>query len=132
MLAALGERLFHAILFAEVPFADELDLDASVRCQLLRVFANAVPERLGESGVIEDPDVSLEQKRGHPSRKTDLRQGSENQHPVPATQHTRDLVPVPFRQQLDGHFGIIASPVWFRLCRVRKWIVRSGGSYAVR
>src|SRR5207253_205872 len=81
----------------------------------------AVPERLGESGVIEDPDVSLAQKRGHPSRKTDLRQGSENQHPVPATQHTRDLVPVPFRQQLDGHFGIIASPVWFRLCRVRSW-----------
>src|SRR3954447_16624201 len=53
MLAAFSERLFHAILFSEVPFADELDLDARVRCQLLRVFANAVPERLGEPGVIE-------------------------------------------------------------------------------
>ena len=62
MLAAFGERLFDALLFSEVPFADELDLHARIRCQLLRVFAYAVPERLGESGVIENPDVSLEQK----------------------------------------------------------------------
>src|SRR3954447_10161278 len=119
MLAAFGKRLFNALLFAEVPLADELDLHARVRCQFLGVFANAVPERLREPGIVENPNVSLEQKGGHPSGKTDLRQGSENQHSVPATQYARNLVPVPFRQQLDGHSGIIASPVWFRLCRVR-------------
>jgi len=62
MLAAFSERLFDAVLFAEVPFADELDFDATVRCQLLCVLANAVPERLGEPGIVENPDVSLEQK----------------------------------------------------------------------
>src|SRR4051812_28260298 len=71
------------------------------------------------------PPSKLEMRSS--SRKTDLRQGSQNQYPVPATQHTRDLVPVPFRQPLDGHFGIIASPVWFRLCRVRR---REAGTQA--
>src|SRR5947209_19799805 len=119
MLAAFGKRLFNALLFAEVPLADELDLHARVRCQFLGVFANAVPERLRKSGIVENPNVSLEQKGGHPSGKTDLRQGSENQHSVPATQYARNLVPVPFRQQLHGHPGIIASLLWFRLRRLR-------------
>src|SRR6476620_9860185 len=114
-----GQRLFNAIFFADVPLADELDLNASAYCQLLRLFANTVPERLGESGIVEDPDISLKQKGRHPSRKTDLRQGSENEHPVPATQHTRDLVSVPVPSTAQAPFGIIASPVWFQLRRVR-------------
>src|SRR5947209_3675007 len=129
MLAAFGKRLFNALLFAEVPLADELDLHARVRCQFLGVFANAVPERLRKSGIVENPNVSLEQKGGHPSGKTDLRQGSENQHSVPATQYARNLVPVPFRQQLDGHSGIIASLVRFRLRRVR-WCPDSSGKFS--
>ena len=32
MLAAFGKRRFDALLFSEVPFADELDLHARVRC----------------------------------------------------------------------------------------------------
>ena len=62
MLAALGKRLFDPVLFAEVPLADELDLNASVRRQLLGILANALPERLGELGVVENPDVPFEHK----------------------------------------------------------------------
>jgi hypothetical protein len=57
-----------------------------------------VPERLREFRIVENPDISHVQKRGHSSRKTDPRQGAEDQHPVPAAQYTGNLRGVTFRQ----------------------------------
>ena len=91
MLAAFRQYLFHPIFFPEVPLADELDLDASLRRHLLGVLPNPVPERLGELRIVENPNLPLKQKRCHSSGKADPRQGAENQHPVPATQHAFNL-----------------------------------------
>ncbi len=55
---ALRQNLFYAVFFAEVPLADEFDLNARFRRQLLRILANPVTERFGELRVVEHPDVS--------------------------------------------------------------------------
>ena len=91
LLASLCDDLFHPIFLPEVPFADELDFDASLRRHLLRVLANAVPVRLGELRITEDPNLPLKQQRRHSPGKTDTRQGAENQHAVKATQHSFNL-----------------------------------------
>src|SRR3954470_9059025 len=91
LLASLCDDLFHPIFLPEVPFADELDFDTSLRRHLLRVLANPVPVRLGELRIVEDPNLPLKQQRRHPPGKTDTRQGAENQHAVKATQHPFNL-----------------------------------------
>ena len=98
LLAPTGQNLVHPVFLPEVPLADEFDLDTGFSRHLLRVLANPVPERLGELRIVKDPNPSLEQKRGHSPGKTDLRQGTENQHPVPAAQDPRNLRRVPVRQ----------------------------------
>src|SRR5436305_10686803 len=98
LLASLCDDLFHPIFLPEVPFADELDFDASLRRHLLRVLANAVPVRLGELRIIEDPNLPLKQQRRHSPVKTDTRQGAENPHAVKATQHSLNLSSNPGKQ----------------------------------
>ncbi|HEY1897376.1 MAG TPA: hypothetical protein VGG62_13935 [Terracidiphilus sp.] len=98
VLAPPGQNLFYPVFLPEIPFADELDLDTGCSRHLLRVLANAVAERFGELRIIENPNLSLEQKRSHACRKTDLRQRAENQHPIPAAQHPSYLRSVPIRQ----------------------------------
>jgi hypothetical protein len=119
LLAPTGQNLFHPVFLPEVPLADELDLDAGFRRHLLRVLPNPVPVRLSELRIVENPNLSFEQKRSHSSGKADLWQGAENQHPVPTTQHALDLWGVSLRQEFNAHSEIIARPVWFRLRRVR-------------
>ena len=96
LLTAPGQNLFHPVFLAEVPLADELDLDSRFDRHLLRVLANPVAERLGELRIVEYPDLPLVQKRRHPSGKADLRQRAENQHPVPTAQHAGNLGGVSF------------------------------------
>src|ERR1700735_3057951 len=100
------------VFLAEFPLANELDLDSRLRRHLLRVLANPVAEWLGELRVVEYPDLPFEQQRRHSSGKADLRQRSENQHPVPTTQHSGNLPAVTFRQQLNTPSRIITGPVW--------------------
>ena len=97
LLPSFRQRLLHPIFLAEVPLADKLDLDASLRRHLFGVLPNPVPERLGELRVIEDANLPLKQERCHSPGKADPRQGPENQHPVPATQHAGNLRRVPLR-----------------------------------
>src|SRR3982750_4564392 len=119
LLTPSRENFFHPVFLPEVPLADELDLDTGFRRHLLRVLANPVPEWLGELRIVEDPNLSLEEKRRHASGKADLWQCAENQHPVPTTQYTGNLSGVTFRYQFNAHSRIINTPVWFRLRRVR-------------
>jgi hypothetical protein len=97
MIASLGQDLLHPVFLPHIPLAEELDLDPAVGRQPFGVLAKLVPERLCELRVVEDPDLSLVQIRGHSLRVADLRQRAEDQHPIPATQYSRDLMRVPFR-----------------------------------
>jgi hypothetical protein len=91
LLTPTGQNLFHPVFLPEVPLADELDLDSRLGSHLLCVLANPVAEWLGELRVVEYSDLPLEQKRRHSPGKTDPRQRSENQHPVPTAQHSGNL-----------------------------------------
>jgi hypothetical protein len=69
MLASLCQYCFREIFFPNVPLADELDPDASLRRHLFGIFTNPVAERFGELRVVEDPDIPLVQKRVIPPAK---------------------------------------------------------------
>ena len=103
VIATPGQYFLHPIFLAEVPFADELDLHVGFAGQLLGVLPQLVAERLGKARIIKNPHLALVKVGGHPGSEADLRQSAENQHPVPAAQHTGDLGSIPFRQQFDGH-----------------------------
>jgi hypothetical protein len=49
----------YSIFFAEVPLADEFNLDAALCHQQLGVLAQPVAESLGETRVVEDPHAAL-------------------------------------------------------------------------
>jgi hypothetical protein len=95
LLASLRDDVFHPVFLAEVPFANELDFDPRLRRHLFGVFTNPVAERLGELRIVENPDLSLERERRHPTSETDPRQRAEDQHPVEAAQHAFNLFGVP-------------------------------------
>jgi hypothetical protein len=109
MVAALGQHRLDPVFLPHVAFAQELDLDPVLSRQSLGILAQRVAKRLGELGIVEDPDLSLVQIRGHPLGKADLRQRAEQQEPVPAGKHPRDLRRVAFRQQRQAHSGIIVK-----------------------
>src|ERR1017187_4504071 len=77
MLSSLCQYCFREIFFPNVPLADELGLYACLRRHLFGIFTNPVAERFGELRVVEDPDIPLVQKRGHPAREADPRQCPE-------------------------------------------------------
>jgi hypothetical protein len=91
LLASFRDDVFDPVFLAEVPLADELDLDSRFGSRLLRVLANPVAEWLGKLRIVENPDLPLLQERCHPTGEADPRQRAKNQHPVPATQHAVNL-----------------------------------------
>jgi len=115
MVAALGQHRFDPIFFPDIAFAQELDLHPAFRCQPFGIVAQRVAKRLGELGIVEDPDLALIQIRGHALGKTDFRQRAEQQSPVPAGKHPGDLRRVTFRQQRQAHSGMSVESGWVRL-----------------
>lgn len=103
MLAALGQHFLHLVFLAEVALADGLDLQASFGRQAHRVIPQLIPERLSEAWIVEDPHLAPVHIRGHSGGEANFRQGAEDQHPVPSTQHAGDVSLIPFRQQRDVH-----------------------------
>jgi hypothetical protein len=107
MVAALGQHCLDAVFLPHIAFAQKLDLDAVVRSQPLGVFPQRVAKRLGEPGVVEDPDLTLVQIRGHTLGKADFRECAEKQDPVPAGKYPGDLRRVAFSQQRQAHSSMI-------------------------
>jgi len=110
MLPTPGQHFLHAILFTEVPLADELDLDAHFGCQPLGVSAQLVAERVGKPRVVKDAHLPLVPIRGHALGVADLGPGAKYQHPVPATQHPGDLSRITLGQKLNVHAEMINNP----------------------
>jgi hypothetical protein len=71
-----------------------------------------VPERFRKSRIIEDPYFALIRIRGHSTGIADLRQRTEQKHPVKATQHSRDLSCVPLGQKFNVHPKIISNALF--------------------
>ena len=66
VIAALADNLLDPCLLAEAALAHELDLDAGLFGELLRVGTHLVSQRLGKARVVEDADVPGVQVRRHP------------------------------------------------------------------
>ncbi|MCZ2074887.1 MAG: hypothetical protein LC130_07785 [Bryobacterales bacterium] len=98
LLPAQGENLLHPVFLPHIALAQKLNLDPVGRRQPLGVLAQLISKRFSKPRVVEDPDLPLVEERRHPLGVADLRQCAEYQHPVPTTQHSRNLILVPFRQ----------------------------------
>jgi len=98
VLPALGQDLLDPVFFPHIAFAEKFDPDSAVPRQPLGVFPQLLAERFGEPGIIENSHLPGIQIRCHPLGVADLWQRAENQHPVPTTQYSRDLILMPFRQ----------------------------------
>jgi hypothetical protein len=97
--AALKHLLDQCFLAECLALAHVLDLDAGLLGNLLSVFAHLLPERFREAWVVEDADVLRLQERGHAGGVTQTGQYSRDDHPVPARQHSGDLVLVAIEQR---------------------------------
>jgi hypothetical protein len=95
-VAALGEDLLYPVFLAHVPLPEKLDFDSVGRGKLFGVFSQLVPEGVRKTRIVENPHLVGIQVRRHPFGVADLRQRSEDQHTVPATQHSVNLLRVPF------------------------------------
>jgi len=74
MIAALGEDLLDPVFLAErLELADEFDLKPSLGSQSLGVGANRVTQRLGPTGVVEQPDTPIAEVAGHRPGVADVR-----------------------------------------------------------
>ena len=81
-ISAFCKDLLYPIFLPHIPFAQELDLDAVFGSQPFGVLAKLIPERFGKARIIEDPDLSLVQARGHSLRVADLRKRAEDEHAI--------------------------------------------------
>jgi len=112
MLAATRQHCLYPVLFADVALADELDLDAGLSRQTLGVFTQLITERFREFRIIEDPYLALVEVRGHSTGVANLWQRAEDEHPVPATQHSSNLSRIPLGQKFDVHQKMINNALF--------------------
>jgi hypothetical protein len=108
VVPALAEDLLNAVFFAEVPFADELDLQAVLGCQPLRILSQSLPKGLSPAGIVENADVLSVQISRHALGVTEPGQGSLDPHAVVAGKHARDFLGMALGQQFHG----FSSPSW--------------------
>jgi len=98
VVTAALEHILDQSFLAGLALAHELDLDAGLLGEPLGVVAHLLPERFGEEWVVEDANVVRPQVRGHAVGVTQAGQYSRDDHPVPARQHSGDLVLVAIDQ----------------------------------
>jgi len=98
MVPAGGEQLLDPVLLAEGLAPDELDREP-VRCrQPLRVGAELLAKRLGESRVVEQADLPRPQKARHRVRMAEIGERPGEHHPVEAGEDSADLAGVSVRE----------------------------------
>ena len=98
----MGQDFFHPVFLAEIPFADEHDLQAILRRQSLGILTQGVAQRLSKAGIIENPDLPSLQVGRHTLAITEPWQSSLNQDAVVAGQHARDFVGMSLGQQFHA------------------------------
>ena len=90
--AAGFEQFCDTLVFSEISeFADELNFEATFRGQLLGVFADALGQRLGPLGVVEQPNVTRVQEARHRVTMADLRDRCCDDDAIPTVKDSGDL-----------------------------------------
>jgi len=116
VMASLREDFLHPIFFAEVPFADEHNLQAVLGGQSFGILSQGVAQRLGKAGIIKNQNLPSLQVRRHALGVTEPRQRSLDQDTVVARKHARDFISMTLDQQFHGSssssrkLGIIRKP----------------------
>jgi hypothetical protein len=107
-MASLVEDFLHPNFFAEVPFADEHDLQAVLGGQSFVILSQGVAQGLSKPGIIKNQDLPSLQVRRHALGVTEARQRSWDQDAVVARKHARDFIGMTLGQQFHGP----SSPSW--------------------
>ena len=102
MISTLGENLLDPFLFTEVLFPDELDLQTILMGQTLRMDTDFIPQGLGKSRIVEDPNALGSQMAAHGIAVADLRNRSCNHHSIKAGKYPSNLTGIFFCQQSHG------------------------------
>ena len=92
----LGQERLDPVLLPEGPAPEEVDRQALLCRQPLRVGAEFLPERLGESRVVEQADLSHPQKARHRFGMAKVGERPGEHHPVEAGEDSSDLAGVSF------------------------------------
>src|SRR5262245_40142176 len=103
---ALSPPLQHRldlVFFANIPLADEIDLQAVIPCEALSVLPQPIPQRFSKARIVEDTDVVSIQIRRHSVRIAETWKSALDQNPVVTGKHTGNLLGMPLGQQSHGH-----------------------------
>src|SRR5829696_6719911 len=101
--AALGEDLLDAVLLAEgTNPSDELDGEAVLLRQSLRVLTDDITQWLGEPGEVEDPDVASVQLSRKRLGVADVGERAHDEDAVEAREHAADAGGVTIGQHGNG------------------------------
>ena len=68
VMPALVQVFLHPVFLAEVPFADEHDLQALLGCQSLDILAQGLAQRLSKAGIVKNSDLPSLQVSRHALR----------------------------------------------------------------
>ena len=107
-MASLREDFFHPVFLAEIPFAQEQDLQAVLGSQSFGILSQGVAQRLSKPGIIKNQDLPSFQVRRHALGVTEPRQRSLDQDAVVARKHACDFIGMSLGQQFHGP----SSPSW--------------------
>ena len=107
MLTSFAENLLDSLFFAEIQTLDELDRQAVFPSQAFGVLPDLVSQRFGELGVVEDPDLTVEELLRHRRRITDLGNHAGDHHPVEARQLAADPAGVALCEKLLCHGPVL-------------------------
>jgi hypothetical protein len=99
MFSSPGENLLDPFFFPKILFPDELDLQTIFLGQTLCMETDFIPQGLGKSRIVKDPNTPGSQMAAHSITVTNLRNRSCNHHTIKARKNSSNLTGVFFCQQ---------------------------------
>ena len=124
MIATFGNDRLDPVFFAKGLVApDKLDLNTGLKCKLLGMVAQLIPQGFCPPGIVEQPDLVVTEVARHGSGITDIRKGSGDDDTIETGKYASDLVPVALDEWIHG----LALLSWL-LLRIRIGYATNFGS----
>jgi len=102
MFSSLGENLLDPFFFTKILFPDELNLQTILLGQTLCLETDFIPQGLGKSRIVKEPNPLGPQMATHGLAVANLRNRSCNDHTIKARKYPSNLTGIFFGQQSHG------------------------------
>jgi len=94
------QDLFYPVLLAKGIFADELDFESILGCDLFGVGTNLLAQSIGPLGIVKDPYPLLVQITSHAFGKADSGDSPCDHNPIQARENPSDLLSIALSELL--------------------------------